>query len=65
MAYVSFVESGQRLPVGLGLGRVIIDLHHAVLIGVDYPDLSSAHTRRFDEYIVSPVAGRLELFDVP
>jgi hypothetical protein len=58
--------SGQPIPsYEYSAYGAVIDLHHAVLIGVSYPDFQSAHTGRFDEYIVSPVAGKLELFDVP
>jgi hypothetical protein len=57
--------SGQPIPsYEYSAYGAVIDLHRAVLIGVSYPDSPSAHTGRFDSYIVSPVAGRIELFDV-
>ena len=58
--------SGQPIPsFEYAAYGAVIDLHHAVLIGVSYPDSPSAHTGRVDAYIVSPVAGKLELFDAP
>ena len=58
--------SGQPIPsYEYSAYGAVIDLHHAILIGVSYPDSPSAHTGRLDSYIVSPVAGRLELFDAP
>jgi hypothetical protein len=58
--------SGQPIPsYEYSAYGAVIDLHHAILISVDYPDAPPAHTGRFDEFIVSPVAGKLELFDVP
>ena len=58
--------SGQPIPdYNYSIYGAAIDLRHAILVDVDYPDSNGSHTGRTDGYIVSPAAGRLEIFDVP
>jgi hypothetical protein len=64
--YVIQVWPSDVLPIGSWLtdtNRSLIDLHHAVLVEVDYPAMAG-NNAGLDIYIVSPAANGVEIFDV-